>query len=296
MNRFRKRDILPMGLALLAAAAWAGDQEVPLEQSPLIQPPGKGDIEAVITPADRIEEITAVHRPTGKVYRPESWDAKTGRVVFKSLPGDRTYDLQVLTGQGRRVEGIDLEFTDARLLRMARRGRRLRNLPARPGRPFTAADAREVARFVRKQDDFMDWGRTLYVHGHGRYATALVELMRTRGFYAGGGQVIWRIELWYFENQGAGWMRLANQENVLRRERLSPKQWRLIDVAYHPELSVFVDAKGQSEPVVFELPAKTDPRRGRPAGTKPKLSSEPVLLGIDSPDADQPDSTESSGP
>lgn len=296
MNRFRKRDILPMGLALLAAAAWAGDQEVPLEQSPLIPPPGKGDIEAVITPADRIEEITAVHRPTGKVYRPESWDAKTGRVVFKDVPGDRTYDLQVLTGQGRRVEGIDLEFTDARLLRMARRGRRLRNLPARPERSFTRADAREVARFVRKQDDFMDWGRTLYVQGHGRYATALVELMRTRGFYAGRGQVIWRIELWYFENQGSGWMRLANQEKVLRRERLSPGKWRKIDVAYHPKLSVFVDAKGQSEPVVFELPAKTDPRRGRPAGTKPKLSSEPVYLGIDSPDADQPDSTESSGP
>lgn len=296
MNRFRKCDISLVGLMLLAAMAPAGDGKVPLEQSPLIETPEKGDIEAVVTPAGRIKEITAVHRPTGKVYRPESWDARTGRVVFKDLPGDRTYDLQVLTDTGRRIEGIDLEFTDARLLRMARRGRRLRNLPARPERSFTRADAREVARFVEKQDDFMDWGRTLFVHGHGRYATALVELMRTRAFYAGRGQVIWRIELWYFENQGAGWMRLANQEKVLRRERLSPGRWRKIDVAYHPQLSVFIDAEGQSEPVDFKLPATIDPRRGRPAGTKPKLSSEPVLLGIDSPDADQPDSTESSGP
>ena len=126
----------------------------------------------------------------------------------------------------------------------------------------------------------MDTNRLLYLHGDGETATALVELMRTKDFHAGTGQLIWRVELWYFRKAGGGWERIPNVERVLRRKRCSPDDLKAVSVAYYPELSVYVDRQGKSDPVAFTLPAKEDPSRGRPAGSETKLKTKPHVLGV----------------
>jgi hypothetical protein len=274
-------------IALLAACIWslgvAAEPEMLPEPEPPVQPSAKGSVQAVLRPAGMVKQVRLLHRPTGEVHAPAHWDKESGKVRFDSLPGGRNYDLQILTTDARTIEGIDLSFTDQRLLRLARRGRKLRDLPPWPPHAFLAADAKEIAEFVRRQEDFMDWSRTLYVQGHGRYATALVERMRTRAFYDGNGELIWRVELWYFQWEAGSWTRLANQEKVLRRERTTPRKWAQIDVSYLPALSVYVDEEGKSETVKLSLPEKTDPRRGRPARSEPKLPAQPFIDGLDVP-------------
>ena len=89
------------------------------------------------------------------------------------------------------------------------------------------------------------------------------------------------MELWYFDYKFGGWEKLANQEKVLRRERITPQQWRKISVSYYPQLSVFVEPTGYAKPVRFRIPGKPDPSHGRPADTETQLKTETHILGLD---------------
>ncbi len=251
------------------------------EDVPAASTPRSGEVTGTILPAKSISRMFAVSRETGKAYSPTSFDKKTGKFVFKSLPGDAVYDLGVWTSDGRTIEGIDLSPPDARLLRLAVKRRRELKLPPERSHKFGDDDVRELQKFVRDMKDFMEEKRVLYIHGHGRRATMLIELMRTRGFHSSQGTIIWRVELWYFEHKFGGWEKLANQEKVLRRERTTPDGWRKIGVEYYPELSVRVTSSGYARPVKFTIPATPDASRGRPAGTEPKLKSDTHVLGLD---------------
>ncbi len=109
--------------------------------------------------------------------------------------------------------------------------------------------------------------------------------MRTREFYdqkhtAEGTQVIWRVEIWYYEYQHGGWERVANQERVLQRQRIPSSQWQKIGLSYLPELSVYLDPKGKAKDVDFKIPETIDPATGRPPNTEPKLANKPHISGI----------------
>ncbi|MHC4562876.1 MAG: hypothetical protein ACYS8X_08910 [Planctomycetota bacterium] len=264
--------------ALITATSLAGDGLTADE--PTIPPPKPGSVAVRITPG-KCKSIRVVSRHTEKTYIPRGLCSKSGRCAFPGLPGDATYDVTIETFDGRNFEGIDLEFVDARLLRMAAARRKQLELPPEPARAFTKADADWMVKFVADMKDFMDTRRVLYIQGHGRRATMLVELLRTRDFHADKGDVIWRMELWYFEWHSGGWQRVPNQENVLRRFRGKAEDLAKIAIEYRPELSVFIDADGKSQPVTFEIPAASDPSRGRPTGAELKLKTAPHIFGID---------------
>ena len=241
----------------LAAVTVAG-QPALKEDVPTARAPRAGSVRGAVLPADRVSRLYAVSRVTGKTYAPESFDKKTGQFLFKNLPGDATYDIGVRTTDGRTIEGIDLEFQDARLLRLARKRREELKLPPERSHKFGQDDVAELLKFVRDMKDFMDLRRVLYIRGHGRRAVMLLELMRTRQFHASGGAIIWRVELWYFENQFGGWEKLPNQERVLRRERITPRQWGRISVEYTPRLSVYVEPTGFAKPLKYTIAAKPE--------------------------------------
>jgi hypothetical protein len=266
---------------MVAAAAGCAAAVKLTEDPPPLKAPKAGAVRGTIAPAEKVSKLYAVSRATGRRFLPDSWDKRTGKFRFAKLPGGANYDVCVETADGRRVEGIDLSFVDARMLRLMAARREQLELPPEAPHDFSPDDVKALLMFVGDLKDFMEIRRPLYIRGHGRRATVLLELMRTRDFYASKGEVIWRVELWYFENQYGGWEKLANQEVVLRRERIAPRQWRRIDVAYYPELSAHVAADGTSEPVKFTLPEKTDASRGRPAGTAPELETAPHVSGLD---------------
>lgn len=271
-------------LALLGLLAGGGD--APREDEPTVPAAKAGRITGTITPADQVAQLTAVSRADGTILLPAEFDRETGEFSFHDVPGAAAYDIALRTADGRRIEGIDLGFVDDELLELARIRREQLGLDPPPEGRFTRRDAEDLIDFCAKLDDFMDISRVLYVRGHGRRATVLVELLRTRPFHDSKGDMIWRVELWYFENHAGGWVRLPNQERVLRRERVRPAAWREMNVTYYPRLSVRVARDGSSEPVAFEIPAEPDASRGRPAGTEPVLDTEPHISGIDEDDGE----------
>ena len=267
-------------LIWIAAGAMFAAAEIS-DDPPVATRPAAGDVTGRISPAAKLAGVYARSRATGRRYKPDAFDPKTGRFAFRGLGGDATYDVGVVTTGGARLEGIDLSWHEARMLRLAALRRRQLKMPPERRRDFTEADVAELLKYVRDLRDFTDVRRALYVRGHGRRATMLVEVMRTRDFYAKrGSELIWRTELWYFQNQYGGWERAANVERVLERRRIGEPQWRKITLVYYPALSAYVDEKGKSTPVAFEIPAPLDGARGRIAGTEPKQNTRPIVSGV----------------
>ena len=268
-------------LMLLSTVAICSAKVELKDDPPSAAKPKAGRVTGSIEPAAKIASIRAVSRTTLKTYSPESFDKRTGRFVFSNLPGDAGYDVRVVTTDGRTIEGIDLSWIDARMVRLA--GLRRKELGLAPERKheFSMMDVNELLKWVADWEDFMDIKRVLYVQGHGKRATMLVELMRTREFHAAGGALVWRMELWYMKNEYGGWDRLGNSERVLHRKRIGPAEWRQIDLQYFPELSAFIDVEGKSEPIRFTLPEKGDLSRGRLRNTEPVVKTRPRIRGLD---------------
>jgi len=272
--------------ALTAAILWAGcvlaAGESVREDPPVASQPAAGDVTGRITPAGKVQALSAVCRATGKRYRPARFDAKTGEFLFEALPGDAAYDICIRTTDGADIEGIDLTWHEARMLRLAAIRRKQLGMKPEPPHQFGRADLAELEAYVRDLKDFADVRRPLYVHGFGRRAVMLVEVMRTRDFHARrGGELIWRTELWYFRYHYGGWERVGNVERVLERRRIPADQWRQITKVYYPGLSAHVDEKGRSAPITFEIPRTFDPARGRLAGTDPVQKTKPIVIGLD---------------
>jgi hypothetical protein len=276
MNRATAYAVLALAVAGAASLCPA---KVELEEDPPPVPaPKSGDVTGRITPAGRIDSIQAVSRNTLKTYRPASHNRATGAFRFANLPGDAHYDIRVTTMDGRTIEGIDLSWIESRMIRLAAERRKQLGMPPERDRPFTRGDANAILQWVDEWKDFMEVKRVLYLHGMGKRATLLVELLRTREFHASGGKLVWRIELWYMQDEFGGWDRLANSERVLHRRRITPAEWRKIDLQYYPELSAYVDPNGISEPVKFTLPKKGDLSRGRLPNTDPERKTKPHVV------------------
>jgi hypothetical protein len=269
--------MLPLVLAGSAGLAYVELKEDP----PPVAAPKPGDVAGTIEPAAKVAKLLAVSRNTLKTHTPQSFDRKTGRFRFSGLPGDADYDVRVVTTDGRTIEGIDLAWIEARMVRLAALRRKQLALPAEREHQFSIDDVNELLKWVEDWKDFMELKRVLYVQGHGPRATMLVELMRTRAFHASGGAIVWRMELWYMKNEFGGWDRLANAERVLHRRRIDPAAWRKIDLQYFPELSAHIDAAGKSKPLHFKLPAKSDLSRGRLPNTSPTVKTLPHIRGLD---------------
>ena len=270
------------GAAAMAVAAVAVVPAVTrdeLSEDQALPAPQNGTVTGVITPGDEVASISLISRQTGASAEPSTFEQASGEFSFVGLPGDATYDVVITTASGRSLEGIDLSFVDARLLRLADVRREQLGVPAEEPQRFTQADADAIMRYVQDLQGFMELRRPLYIAGHGRRATLLVETMRTREFHESDGNIVWRIELWYFEHHGGRWARLDNQSRLLRRVKASSGKWSEIQVEYWPALSVLIAADGTCEPVSFDIPAAVDPSRGRPADTPAELETEAHILG-----------------
>jgi hypothetical protein len=281
------RTVVTMLLAA-ASAACLGAVELK-DDPPVIRRPKAGAIAGVITPVAKVARVEAVSRAEKQTHPVTSFDRKTGRFTFTGLPGDAHYDVRVVTTDARTIEGIDLSWIEDRMVRLAAMRRKQLSLPAERQRKFTLPDAQELVKWVADWKDFMELKRVLYVQGHGKRATMLVELLRTREFHAAAGAVVWRVELWYMQNEFGGWDRLANSERVLHRRRIAPAEWRKINLQYYPELSVYIDADGKSKPLIYTLPAKADLSRGRLPNTDPQAKTTTHVRGLDTKPEEAPE-------
>jgi hypothetical protein len=94
-----------------------------------------------------------------------------------------------------------------------------------PAEPLTDDDRREISDIVSKVPSFYDRAELLQLAGDHDRAVGLVQLVRDRAFHASAqGEIIWRVEVYYFKFQAGGWEKVQQQNKVLRRERFRSRE------------------------------------------------------------------------
>ncbi len=148
---------------------------------------------------------------TAQGLRSDIQGARQGKDwVFTPLLADVAYDLRVELADGTIFQGVDLGWYTPQV-------------PKADAEPLSEQDRRDMDE-ICTVPSFYDQTQILMLRGTHERAVGLVQLVRERDFHAGNGQVIWRVELWYFQFQAGGWERISQAQRVLRRERLTGLQ------------------------------------------------------------------------
>ncbi len=177
---------------------------------------------------------------------PGTWNPQTHHFSIPHLVSGHHYDLIVWNKQGR-WEGVNMNYY------------RLCTLQGK----FTAADSRQIVRFITKIERFTNYNRPLWIAADHRHATVVVEQIRTTGFYSGHqGSIIFRVAVWYFQRFFGGWEKVSNMGIVLTRWRGPaseiPNPWQ-----YLPALGgIHVKKSGRYTAIHIKLPAKASPHHG----------------------------------
>jgi hypothetical protein len=136
-----------------------------------------------------------------------------GRTVrFAGLLPDTPYDIEITLRDGTVLAGFDAAWYE--------------ESPAPETRdnpePLSDDDRREIGQIVSRIPSFYDRCELLHLIGSHDRAVGLVQLVRDRAFHASAqGEIIWRVELYYFRFQAGGWEKVQQQNRVLRRDRFA---------------------------------------------------------------------------
>ena len=135
-------------------------------------------------------------------------DAVKGETVtFTGLKPGTAYEVRLTLADGSVLQGVDLSWYS-------------RVLEKPNAEPLTDDDRQQMADVLAKVLSFFNHTDQLIVRGTHDRAVLLVDLRRDSGFHSDqGDEVIWRPELWYFENHHGGWEKVQQTDRNLRRER-----------------------------------------------------------------------------
>jgi hypothetical protein len=166
----------------------------------------KVELPADVKPKSGTSVATAMKLQTPGKVAPAS-------VVFENLLPDTTYDVRLDLPDGTVLQGVDL-------------GWYIPEEAAKPDAgPLEDDDRKEIATIVGGLQPFMNHAAILQLRGDHDRATALCEFSRDKGFVNDkGGEIIWRVELWYFKYQAGGWEAVAQVNKILRRERFKTRE------------------------------------------------------------------------
>jgi len=254
--------------ALFILSAWQLLSAVPPAASAPATQAVSTSITGTLVTKDTVTRIVAIDRAFANVLKTSEknpkdtflyegvFDAKTQTFAIKNLLPTRSYDLVIWTENAAhekvRWEGASMDYH-----RVILPATNPDNTPA----GATEEDRAWLENFVKEMPAFYDKARVLHMAADHKHATLLVELARTREFHSDkGGEIIYRVELWYFENLFGGWAKDKNTEKVLARVRTAAegleKNWQFL-----PALGG-VAPNVADKPVVITLPEKPTERNG----------------------------------
>jgi len=217
------------------------------EQEPL----AGGVIEGKILPAKRVKSVQLVERSSGE-SRAVVYDPKNGRFAVDRLPPG-AWAVEVRTSWGL-VQGVDMRWRPEDPNR-AGTGEQ----EGQKKKPLDDADREEITRRITKVDRFMKT-RPLVFKGDGRRVTVLVEKLRDTAFHKRkGDEIIWRLEVWHFEDRWGAWERVGGK--VIFRERLSGAVFRKGTRQFAPELGGLQISDRTTQPIAVEYTVPELPTR-----------------------------------
>jgi len=221
--------------------------------SPLLL--GAGAELALDLPADlKVTSATAV-APQMKLETPGA--IAGSKITFTNLLPTTAYDIRLVCADGRVLQGVDLSWYSDEPL-------------AGDVKPMDDDDRKQIQELFDGIKAFENKRKMLLISGNHERATILAELIRDTAFYSDkGGEIIWRIELWYFKNQHGGWEKIAQQNKVLRRERFTKKEdfEKATATKWVAELGGIKLAKDEKKVVKVSL-------KDQPASKKPATEGE----------------------
>lgn len=179
-------------------------------------------------------------------------------IRFENLLPDSPYNIALTLDDGTLLQGVNMEWYG------------MDPKQADAG-PISDEDRKEVTTILTDVKAFENKKNMLMMDGDNTRITALVELIRDIEFHASGGNITWRIELWYFKNEFGGWAKVSQQNKVLRRERFKNKaafDAAVPKIKWVPALGGLRVKKDQAQAEV-NLPAEALPA-GLTAKTKAK--------------------------
>jgi hypothetical protein len=176
-----------------------------------------------------------------------------------NLLPETPYDLTLTLADGTVLQGVNLSWYGL-------------DAPKAGAAPLADDDRKAIAGLLKNPKAFENKQNVRFISGDENRATVLVELIRDKDFHASGGNIIWRVELWYFENQFGGWAKIAQQSKVLRRERF--KDQKAFDAAtskikWIPQLGGIKLAKDKPTTEItlpseaLSPPVQTDPPKAK---------------------------------
>ncbi|MBI2194426.1 MAG: hypothetical protein HYU36_20805 [Planctomycetes bacterium] len=219
-----------------------------------------GEILGRLAPAAAIHSVLAVQRLKNTMTEirraefPGEWDAASGQFAVRGLRGG-VYDLVLRTDKGT-IEGADLR------------------VEGDGPEALTETDREALHSIIRKMDEFMNRKNILFVMGTQRRAKVLMDLCRDRVHHMGD-DLIWRVEIWQFENQYGAWQ-LSGQglrgRTVLHREKAPQAVLEARRYLFEPRLGGILVAEDQ--PVTLPEYHVPDDWQTHPGSSPVRIPSE----------------------
>ena len=83
-------------------------------------------------------------------------------------------------------------------------------------------DRQAIKQIVTDIKQFTNHNQIVALVGDSQRAAALMDLRRDSDFHSRqGGEIIRRIEVWYFENQAGGWAKVQQEDRLIDRQRFA---------------------------------------------------------------------------
>jgi hypothetical protein len=129
-------------------------------------------------------------------------------VAFDDLIAGERYDVALAPRAGPTIRLIDLSWHAP-------------DAPATTDAPLADDDKAAILDIVAQVKAFTNRNAILHLVGNADRATALVELIRDTPWHdRKGDEVLWRVEVWHFENQAGGWAKAQQQNRIIERRRV----------------------------------------------------------------------------
>ena len=170
------------------------------------------------------------------------------KVVFANLLPDTPYDVRLVLSDGTVLQGVDMSWYSLE--------------PRKSAEPMDEDDRKQIDDLFFGHKGFENKRNMLIIQGDGERAVILAELIRDVAFHSDkGGEIIWRVELWYFRNQHGGWEKVQQQNKVLRRERFTSRaQFDAVagKLRWLAQLGGIKLARGENRTITLDLTKKED--------------------------------------
>jgi hypothetical protein len=161
----------------------------------------------ITVPADlRVDKAIATTEKEPKTTL--EGDIKNQTITFANPTPGSAYEAMLTLKDGTVLQGVDMGWYS--------------RVPDKAdAEPLTDDDRDQMKAVFTAGAQFFNVQEATLIKGNHNRAVMLVRLERANFHSDTGDEIIWRPELWYFQNEHGGWEKVLQTDRVLRRERFA---------------------------------------------------------------------------